>query len=260
MVELSLWDGRMLRTPELDFDEMPTVALEAIALCLLDIQEGVKEDALGQLLEKAVLIEAKKRRGKTLGAVGISWELRERFDRPVVCVGSRMGLNESFGPYQFMSESDFRDEMERINVAASEEENAEQVAKAFQKYGISVLYATLVFDEARKMLDSRKHNDKMVQLVDDYLMQSAHYHTTTIICAPGADELDKRVIRQLDWKGRVYHNSYTDVARIRLVSGIDVLTLDIDGASDVEHVPFYEMYQSWNLIGFKKSSLRIKGL
>lgn len=246
--------------PKINYSKMSNEMLAALMDCRIDIEEQEKEDAYKQLREKVILIEAKRRRGKTLSLVGISWELRERFEQPVICVGSNMGLRESFGPFQFMPEPKFREEMERINLAVESEENAEQVMKAFKKYGISVLYATLVFDEARKMLNSRTHNDKMVQLVDDYVMQSAHYHTTTLLSAPNGDELDKRIIRQLDWRGRVYHNKYTHTARVRLVSGIDVLTFDVNGASDVEHAPFYEMYDSWNLLGFKKSSLNIKNL
>lgn len=249
-----------LKVPRIDLSELSDEALVAIMESLLDIEEEEREDTYAQLLEKAVLIEAKKRRGKTLAALAIAWELRERFERHIVVVGSPMGLNESYGQYQFMSEADFRDEMERIDMAASQEEHAEAVAQAFDKYGVSVLYATLVFDEARKMFDSRKHNDKMVQLVDDYIMQSAHYHTTTLFTAPGADELDKRLVRQLDWKGRVYYNQYTHIARVRLVSGIDVVNIDVNGASDAEHVPFFDMYNSWNLLGFKKKALQVKNL
>ena len=250
----------MLKMPKLDLSKLSDEALEAMMECFIDLEEEERQDTYAQLLEKAILIEAKKRRGKTLSAVAIAWELRERFGRPIVVIGSNMGLKDAFGPYRFMSEADFRDEMERIDIAASQEEHAEAVVDAFDKYGISILYATVVVDEARKMFNSRTHNDKMVQLMDDYIMQSAHYHTTTIFTAPGADELDKRLVRQLDWKGRVYHNKYTHIARVRLVSGIDVVNIDVNGISDEEHVPFYNMYNSWNMIGFKKKSLQIKGI
>ena len=250
----------MRRTGTIDVDKLSVEAQLACLEAFDVIEEERREDTLSLLVEKAVLIEGKKRRGKTLSAVGIAWELRERFGRPVVCIGSNMGLNESFGSYKFMNEANFREEMERISVAATQEENAEQVMKAFEKYGISTMYATLIFDEARKMLNSRRAMDKLVQLVDDYLMQSSHYHTTTLICAPSEDELDKRILRQLDWKGRVYHNRYTNTARLRLVSGIDVITYDVCGAEDSEHIPFYDMYNSWAMLGFRKSSLKIKDL
>lgn len=246
--------------PKINFDKMGTEALLACTEVYEDIEEERREDALSLLVEKAVMIEGKKRRGKTLSAVGIAWELRERFGRPVVCVGSDMGLKESFGPFKFLNEKDFRDELEKITAAASQEENAEAVMRAFQKYGISTMYATIIFDEARKLLNNRRAMDKMVQLTGDYLMQSSHYHTTTLILAPNEDEIDKRILRQLDWKGRVYHNKYTDTARVRLVSGIDVLTYDINGADDAHHPRFYDMYDSWQMLGFRKASLNIKDL
>jgi len=249
-----------MNLPKIDFDKMSLEGLLASVDSYDSIEEERREDTLSLLVEKAILIEGKKRRGKTLSAVGISYELRERFGRPVVCVGSNMGLNKSFGPYQFMTEAIFRDEMERISIASTQEENAEQVMKAFEKYGISTMYATLIFDEARKMLNNRRAMDKMVQLTDDYLMQSAHYHTTTLICAPNENGIDKRILEQLDWKGRVYHNRYTNTARLRLVSGIDIITYDVCGADDSEHIPFYEMYNSWAMLGFRKASLKIKDL
>ncbi len=250
----------MRKTGHIEVDKLSEKALLAFLEALDVIEEERREDTLSLLVEKAVLIEGKKRRGKTLSAVGIAYELRERFGRPVVCVGSNMGLKESFGPFKFMTEATFREEMERVTVASNEEENAEAVMKAFDKYGISIMYATLIFDEARKMLNNRRSQDKMVQLVGDYFMQSAHYHTTSLVCAPSEEEIDKRILRQLDWKGRVYHNRYTNTARLRLVSGIDVITYDVCGADDSEHVPFYDMYNSWAMLGFRKSSLKIKDL
>lgn len=249
-----------MKTPRMNIDALNEEALLACMESFDDLEEERREDALSLLVEKAILIEGKKRRGKTLSAVGISYELRERFGRPVVCVGSNLGLKESFGPYKFMDEKTFKDEMERITIAANTETNAEAVMKAFDKYGVSIMYATVVLDEARKLLNNRRAMDKVVQLMGDFIMQQAHYHVTTIICAPSEDEIDKRILRQLDWKGRVYHNRYTNTARLRLVSGIDVVTYDVNGADDSLHEPFYSMYDSWTLLGFRKASLDIKGL
>ena len=169
-----------------------------------------------------------------------------------------MGLkSDVFGPFQVMSEADFRDEMERINIAAGEEENAEQVVKAFDKYGISVLYSTIVFDEAYKLFEARRSADKLVQLVGYFMAQQRHYHVTTILCTPDEDMIDKRVIRQLDWKGRCFHNKYTDLCRARFVQGLEVLTLEIDGKDDTLHPAYYNMYNSWAMLGYRQSSLKI---
>ena len=242
------------------FEEMDNATLAEVFRAFVDLEEEEREDALAKLIETAILIEGKKGRGKTLTAIGLSWELRERFGRGVVCVGSKMSLNEKFGPYQFMSEGDFRTEMEKITAAATEEDNAEQVASMFEKYGISILYKTVVFDEAYKLFNARTPMDKLTQLTGFFVAQQRHYHVTTIFLSPTREMLDKRIRLQLDWQGRVYHNKYTHIARCRLVSGIDVVTYDVDGASDAEHVPFYDMYLTQGLLGFRHTQLNIKNL
>lgn len=239
---------------DIKFEELSDRALSEIFRCLIDIEEEEREDTLARLVETSILIEGKKGRGKTLSAVGLTWEMRERFGRQVVAVGTKMGLKEGFGPFEYMPESDFRNEMEKIAMAANEEENAERVASMFEKYGVSILYKTVVFDESFKLFDARRSSDKLIQLFGYFIAQQRHYHVTTILLSPSRDMLDKRVRMQLDWQGRVYHNKYTNIARVRLVSGVDVITYDIRGEK------FYDFYDSWNLLGFRRKSLQIKDL
>jgi len=250
----------VVSSKEIQFEDMSDSVLAEIFRCFVDLEEEAKETALARLIETAILIEAKKRRGKTLSCVGIAWELRERFGREVVAVGSKMGLKEEFGPFTYMPESDFRNEMEKLSVAAKEEENADRVASMFEKYGVSILYKTVIFDEAYKLFNARTPMDKLTQLTGFFVAQQSHYHVTTIFTSPSREMLDKRIRLQLDWQGRVYHNKYTNTARVRLINGIDVLTYDVDGASDTEHLPFYEMYDSWGLLGFRTKSLQIANL
>ena len=242
----------------LDIDALSTEAMEAVLGVMDEVEEERREDALIQLREKTLLIEARKRRGKTLTAVALSWELRERFGQPVVVVGSNMGLKPAFGPAQFMTEGEFRQELENIAAVASEADNAEAVVKAFEKYGIKIYGATVVFDEARKLFNRRTPMDKLCQLFSDYLMQSAHYHTTNILTAPEEQDLDRRVCKQIDWRGRVYHNKYTNIARCRFTQGVETIVYEVDGASDSEHTPFYFLYDSWSLLGFRQRALSIK--
>lgn len=218
------------------------------------------EDVMSRLLETCVMIMGKKGRGKTLSAVSIAYTLREAYQRQVVIVGAKAGLKPAFGPSQYMDERAFRDELERMTVAASEEENAQQVASSFEKYGVSLLGATVIFDEARKLLNSRRAADKLVQLVGDYVMQSRHYHNTIIILAPGEDEIDKRVVRQVDWKGRCFHNKYSHICHVKLTQGLETLNLDIDGTDSSMHVPFYDMYDSWTMLGYRQTSLKINNM
>lgn len=242
----------------INIDELTDAQLVEVVRAFTEVEEERKDDEYARILEKKILIQGKGGRGKTLTAVHLGYELRERFGRPVICIGSKMGLKPAFGDFKVMSEQDFRDELERLDVAAREEVNAEAVAAAFEKYGISILYATLVFDEAGKLFNSRRSSEKLVQLCDSFVAQARHYHCTSIFLAPHEDEVDKRIVRQMDWKGRVYHNDWTHVARCRLVQGIEVLTFDTYGEDGSKHVPFYEMYNSWNILGYRKSQLTIK--
>ena len=247
--------------PEIDYDELTDKELLDLVGAYFSLEREKREDTLARLVEQAILIEGKKGRGKSLTALAIAWWLRELFNRPVITVGSRMGIRKEFGPHKVMSEMDFRNELNQLSIVANEEDNAENVAKAFEKYGISILYSTLVFDEAYKLFNSRTPMDKLVQLFGMFVAQSRHYHVTTLLLTPDRSMVDgKRVRPQMDWNGRVYHNKYTNRARLRLIAGIETITLEIDGKNDpTPELPFYDMYDSWALLGYRASQLNIVG-
>lgn len=250
-----------MSTKTLNFNRMTSDQLQQLFELDAEMSSAQQEDVLSKLLETSIDVIGKKGRGKTLTATAIAYQLRERFGRHVICVGSKMGLKrETFGEFQVMSEQDFRDEMERIAMAASEEENVDQVAKSFEKYGISILYSTVIFDEAGKLFEARRASDKLIQLTGYFMDQQRHYHVTTIFCAPSEDRIDKRILGQLDWKGRSYHNKYTDICRARFVQGLEVETLEIDGLDSSIHPAYYSMYNSWNLLGFRNTSLKINNI
>lgn len=246
---------------KLDFDDFSDEELWELVGAYLQKEKEDREDNLARLVEQAILIEGKKGRGKSLTALAIGWWLRELFNRPVITVGSKMGIRPEFGPHKVMSEMDFRNELNQLSVVANEEDNAENVAAAFEKYGISILYSTLIFDEAYKLFNSRTPMDKLVQLFGMFVAQSRHYHVTILLLTPDKSMVDgKRVRPQMDWNGRVYHNKYTNKARLRLVSGIETMTLEIDGAHDpTPKTPFYNMYDSWALLGYRASQLNVGG-
>lgn len=243
-----------------DLEELSDGELLAIAEAYLHLDAERREEKLARLVEQALMIEGKKGRGKSLIAMSIAWWLRELFNRPVITVGSKMGLRSSFGPHKVMSELAFRDELNQLSIVSNEEDNAENVARAFEKYGISILYATIIFDEAYKLFNARNPMDKLIQLFGFFIAQSRHYHVTTLLLTPDRSMLDgKRVRPQMDWNGRVYHNKYTNTARLRLISGIETLTLQVDGKNDPDPtMPFYDMYDSWALLGMLPSQLDIK--
>jgi len=243
-----------------DFEELSDEELLMIAEAYLRLEGEEREAVLARLVEQAVLIEGKKGRGKSLTAMAIAWWLRELFGRPVITVGSKMGLRPAFGPHKVMSELAFRDELNQLSIVTNEQDNAEKVAMAFEKYGISILYATIIFDEAYKLFNARNPMDKLIQLFGFFVAQSRHYHVTILLLTPDRSMIDgKRVRPQMDWNGRVYHNKYTNKARVRLVSGIETITLTVDGKNDPSpRNPFYAMYDSWALLGMLPSQLAIK--
>lgn len=245
------------KTREFNPDRLSLEQLDELFALDTDIADSEQEDVIARLLETSVDIIGKKGRGKTITGVCVSWQLRQRFNRDVICVGSKMGLKDAYGPYKFLSEADFRAEMEAISVVADEEENAEQVVEMFKRHGISIMYSTVIFDEAYKLFEARRSSDKMVQLTGYFMAQQRHYHVTTIFMSPDEDMIDKRIIRQVDWKGRCFHNKYTDICRARFTQGLETITLDIDGVDDTMHPAYYDMYNSWNLLGYRKQSLQM---
>ena len=65
-------------------------------------------DILSRVVESCTMLEGKKGRGKTITGVALSYNLREAFNMPTICVGSRMGLiKDIYGPYEFIDERDF---------------------------------------------------------------------------------------------------------------------------------------------------------
>jgi len=250
----------MITKVGLDYDALSDSELLNLAQAYVKVEQQKREDTLARLVEQATLIEGKKGRGKTLTALAIAWWLRELFNRPVISVGSKMGIKPEFGPHKVMNEMAFRDELNQLSIVANEEDNAENVARAFEKYGISILYSTLIFDEAYKLFNSRTPMDKLVQLFGFFIAQSRHYHVTILLLTPDRSMVDgKRVRPQMDWNSRVYHNKYTNKARLRLVAGIETMTIEVDGLRDpTPENNFYGMYDSWNVLGFRQQSLNIK--
>ena len=250
----------MITKVGLDYDALSDSELLNLAQAYVKVEQQKREDTLARLVEQATLIEGKKGRGKTLTALAIAWWLRELFNRPVISVGSKMGIKPEFGPHKVMNEMAFRDELNQLSIVANEEDNAENVARAFEKYGISILYSTLIFDEAYKLFNSRTPMDKLVQLFGFFIAQSRHYHVTILLLTPDRSMVDgKRVRPQMDWNSRVYHNKYTNKARLRLVSGIETMTIEVDGLRDpTPENNFYGMYNSWALLGYRGQSLNVK--
>jgi len=238
-------------------EELNKRDLERLVELKIMLADQKEEDALLRLLEAASLLEGKKGRGKTLSAVSICYQLRERFNRHVISVGSKMGLKPEFGDFTNLTEVQFKDALSKVQDVVDEEAGAEAVVKSLRAKGVDLLYATLVFDEAYKLFDCRTPSDKLARLFGYFMAQQRHYHCTTLLLTPNRDMIDKRVRQQLDWQGRCFHNSWTHKCTVRMVGGLETMTFTLSGIDDTFHIPYYEMYDTYTLVGFRRKHLEI---
>jgi len=238
-------------------EELSKRDLERLIELKIALADSKEEDALARLLEASVLLEGKKGRGKTLSAVAVCYQLRERFNRHVIAVGSKMGLKSEFGEFENLTEVQFRSALEKIQDVVDEEAGAEAVVQALRSRGVDLMYATLAFDESYKLFDCRTPSDKTARLFGYFMAQQRHYHCTTLLLTPNRDMLDKRVRQQLDWQGRCFHNKWTHKCTVRLVGGLETMTFTLSGDDDTYHIPYYEMYDTYTLVGFRRKHLEI---
>jgi hypothetical protein len=228
--------------------------------------EDKKKRLLSYLLNQIVLLEGKKGRGKSLSSVALAYELREMFGKPVIIVGTKVGMTDNFGPFKFLSERDFVEQLDQISdIANTDEEGAGETAveRALKSLNIDILDSTILFDEAIKLFDSRTPSDKLVRLFGYFVAQSRHYNITMVITIPNRDNLDKRVRRQIDWFGRCTTTCRTlnrkcirpgcrHITTIRFVGGIDRFKLRLEGTK------YWSMFNSWSIVGFRRSQTNIK--
>lgn len=244
-------------SPQLTIADLPRDILETLVELKYAIREEQEQESIQRLLEQALLLEGKKGRGKTLSAVVICYLLRELFGRHVITVGSKMGLNPKFGPFTELTEGQFKDALGRVQDVVEEEVAAEEVWKALKSKGVDLLYATIVFDEAYKLFDARNPMDKLTKTFGYFMAQQRHYHCTTLLLTPNREMVDKRVKQQVDWFGRCFHNKWTHQGVVRLVSGLETLPLAYNAIDDSTHPAYYDMYDSWQVVGFRRTSLNI---
>jgi len=227
---------------------------------------------LSRLLNCVSLIEGKKGKGKTLSAVAIGYNMREEFGRPVVVVASKMGLSESFGDYTFLDERSFINELDKvakISKETPEDVVADAVQSALESLGVSIVNSIIIFDEAYKLFDSRTPSDKLVRVFGYFVAQSRHYNITILLLTPDRGMVDRRVRRQVDWFGRCTTTCrsipdpetnepvcirprcpHRTVLRFR--GGAERFRLHFFGPN------YWHMFQTYALVGFRQSHLRIE--
>lgn len=211
-------------------------------------------EAIGSLVRQITLFEGKKGRGKTLAAVAIAYQMREFFDIPTVVIGSSMDLTPAYGPYTFLDEREFIDNLDRmtkISKGTNDQEVGDAVEIVMEKMGIQVHDSLLVFDEAYKFFDARTPSDKLVRVFGYFVAQSRHYKSSIFLISPNRDMMDKRVRRQIDWFGRCFTNKRTNVTTVRLTGGVESWKLRVNGPT------YWDMYDTHAILGFRSKHLQI---
>lgn len=72
------------------------------------------------MIGRFIVLNGPKGSGKTSSGIHLAYQLREISGNPVVVISSEMGMNDSFGPHQFLSLHDFICQMRMLNRAAKE--------------------------------------------------------------------------------------------------------------------------------------------
>ena len=169
-----------------------------------------------------------------------------------------MGLKSEFGEHQDLTESQFKDALTKIQDVVDEEAGAEKVVEALRAMGVDLMYSTIVFDEAYKLFDCRTPSDKLARVFGYFMAQQRHYHCTTLLLTPNRDMVDKRVRQQLDWQGRCFHNKWSHKCTVRFVGGLETITFTFSGIDDTYHIPYYDLYDTHVLVGFRRKHLDIQ--
>ena len=249
-------DGRKLVLPN-NLTPQQKRTLEA----QLAQKESKTRRKLELLIEAATLLTGKKGRGKTLSAVAISYNLRELYNIPTVCVGSKMGLKyDVYGPAAEIDERALINELEKITdiVRAPDTELEQALDKVLADMGVSIYGALVAVDEAYKLLESRTPSDKMVRLFGYLISQMRHYNLTLMLMAPHPDMIDKRVRRQLDFTGRCFMNKRKQRCVVWFTGSGYTWRFRVNNADPLGLRPnYYDMYETKALLGFRQKHLEV---
>ena len=120
-----------------------TAAEKAAAIAQLKQERILQKqaEAIGSLVRNITLFEGKKGRGKTLAAVAMAYQMREFFDIPTVVIGSSMDLTDAYGPYVFLDEREFIDNLDRmtkISKGTADQEVGDAIEQVMDNMGISI--------------------------------------------------------------------------------------------------------------------------
>lgn len=142
------------------------------------------------LTETVIWLYGKADAGKTITAVSVSHSLREFYGKmPILDFHPR----DAYGPYEYMGPRELVTALEKIgdmidSGALIDTMDEETIGGILEKeLGIHLLNATIVLDEAYRVLRKRHSGKRLILVHEDLLQIYKHYHLTIIMCSPGHD-------------------------------------------------------------------------
>lgn len=239
-------------------EKMTTRQIHQALELLLGVEEEEHRKDLNEIFEKKIMITGQGGRGKTSGAVCIAYDLKEETNRPVIAVGTKVGLiPETFGEFKEISTEDFIDQLKRINAAtgsSAEMENAQQVYDVMKAHGVDLYGAIVIFDEAVELFNSARR-DKLVLVTTAFFAKARHFYITPIILAPSENEIDIRVRDQVQWKGTCFYHEYKEKLFVHLKCGMRNITFEWNMEEAILKPSYHSMFRTRNPISFRPSSL-----
>jgi hypothetical protein len=220
-------------------------------------QQNTTHVVLSRLLDHITCFEGKHGKGKSLSLVAVSYNMRELFGKHIVVVESSMGLKPAYGEYSFLSARKLVEQLKVISKASSngvQDLTPDELDNVMRKQGVNLYNAIVIFDEANKLFEVGRWNDPLVLLVSYLVQQMAHYRMTILIGTPRRMDLTPRVREQVDYWARPVFDELEQVVRVGFyrLSEVKLMKLTIDAAR------YYEMYDRWNMLGFRGKSLNMK--
>lgn len=249
----------MVKSDLLDPNKMTLRQLQEWFELTLGAEEEDHINNLEQIVGKKVLVHGKGGSGKTTAGICIAYDIREYFGRPVVIVGTRMGVvKEFFGDASEIHEEEFIDQLGRINQAVGKDTDISDpvlIERLLVEHGVYLFGTTILIDEGLNLFDRQKYSDPMNQVATDFTTKSRHFHNTLVIFMPREEDMNPRALDQMNWKGGCFYNEYTQLVKVHLVQGQTNLHLEWDTEEEIVHAKYHDMFVSHNVVGFRATKL-----
>lgn len=248
-------------------------------------------ELVSRLLYQITLHEARKGKGKSLSLIAESKELKDMTDKPVLVIGTGLGIDEkTYGPFRLMYEEEFVEalklfsELSKLedtgrtkdispeeafkqkleNIGNGTEARERKVKLLLEKMGL--LGGILIGDEVYKLLDARRPGDRTILNFTYFGASSRHYGVTMLLAAPNRSQIDKRVRLQVDY----YANCNTTCQSIMTPDGPLCITpgcphitttrysngRDISWKLKFWGPKYWPMYNTFNVLGFRDKMLK----